>query len=441
MDACPYFIGAFNQPRCGGCLLDGSLYEKDVEAKYLTLKKTLSVESGMSGDEINEVLHPPVYLRERQWRYRNSGRFHVRMRDGRPVIGFFSASEPKIVVDITKEGCRLFSSEYLDALLDVREFLVERRVLEDLSRAAGSGSPVISIVVRIPQRSRRKIIALQLSRRTSYNKRDLLRSIARSLRDYLQNRATGAVDVVAMLDPSGRVILTEPEGVLVGFHDPHKLRARGLMPIGLSRIYEDYEIQGGPDRLSLRMYFSPGSFIQNNTFIAELLYGKIVESARELVESLELAVDLYSGVGPIAIALSSIFERVEAVESNRKAVEDAYINLVQNEGVVKRPEGVRFHSKRAEFWFSPYNVRLMGLSGKINALVLDPPPRGIHPLVLEGIRTAKPEYLFYVSCRMGTLAKNLRKLRSIGYKPIRIIPYDMFPQAEHLENLTILKKI
>ncbi|HKQ98791.1 MAG TPA: hypothetical protein VJV75_13015, partial [Candidatus Polarisedimenticolia bacterium] len=46
--------------------------------------------------------------------------------------------------------------------------------------------------------------------------------------------------------------------------------------------------------------------------------------------------------------------------------------------------------------------------------------------------------IVYVSCDPGTLARDLGALTAAGWRLLRITPFDLFPQTEHLEAVAVL---
>jgi tRNA/tmRNA/rRNA uracil-C5-methylase (TrmA/RlmC/RlmD family) len=51
----------------------------------------------------------------------------------------------------------------------------------------------------------------------------------------------------------------------------------------------------------------------------------------------------------------------------------------------------------------------------------------------------RPQRMAYLSCSAGTLRRDLEHLTAAGYRVMRIIPYDFFPQTHHVETLVFLK--
>ena len=78
-----------------------------------------------------------------------------------------------------------------------------------------------------------------------------------------------------------------------------------------------------------------------------------------------------------------------------------------------------------------------------DALVVDPPRKGLSPDVLAMILKQPPHRLAYLSCDPATLARDLRELASDQgpYKIEAIQPMDFFPQTSHLECLVLMRSI
>ena len=78
-----------------------------------------------------------------------------------------------------------------------------------------------------------------------------------------------------------------------------------------------------------------------------------------------------------------------------------------------------------------------------DALVLDPPRRGLDQRVVTSILENPPAVLAYLSCDPATQARDLKALMDPQgvYRLHRIQPVDFFPQTTHLESLALLMRI
>ena len=77
-----------------------------------------------------------------------------------------------------------------------------------------------------------------------------------------------------------------------------------------------------------------------------------------------------------------------------------------------------------------------------DALVVDPPRKGLDVTVLSMILSDPPQRLVYLSCDPATLARDLKQLAgdSGPYRIERVQPMDFFPQTSHLECLVLMSR-
>jgi SAM-dependent methyltransferase len=70
---------------------------------------------------------------------------------------------------------------------------------------------------------------------------------------------------------------------------------------------------------------------------------------------------------------------------------------------------------------------------------VNPPRSGLEVPVIETLATElRPARIAYLSCSAGTLARDLSRLESAGYRVVGIDPYDFFPLTHHVETLVRL---
>jgi len=215
---------------------------------------------------------------------------------------------------------------------------------------------------------------------------------------------------------------------LVGIHQNiQSARTNVILGRLWRRIYgQDYleEHLGG-----LRFRLSPAAFFQVNSPQAEVLYD-VVKSMAGWGERL---LDLYTGVGTIALWLADRFKEVGGVEENSAAVRDAEANAQMN-GV----ENVRFVAQPVESFLrgmgsDPKSRRGLTPDPKLT-VILDPPRAGCELPVLKSLIELRPSTLVYVSCDPGTLARDLATLTKGGYQVQEVQPVDLFPHTPHIET-------
>lgn len=173
---------------------------------------------------------------------------------------------------------------------------------------------------------------------------------------------------------------------------------------------------------------SPRSFFQVNNSGANLIYSKVREWAG--LTGAETVLDLYCGIGGIALFLAGAAKRVIGVEVVEEAVADAGMNA--------RINGIR----NCHFEAGDAAVLLDELSSEqqVDVAVLNPPRKGCDQKVLESVAALGPKSIIYVSCSPQSLARDLDILSKLGYLCPEIQPVDMFPQTVHVENVARLVK-
>jgi 23S rRNA (uracil1939-C5)-methyltransferase len=181
--------------------------------------------------------------------------------------------------------------------------------------------------------------------------------------------------------------------------------------------------------LGLRFRISPDAFFQTNTEMAERLYGTAAELAG--LSGRELVLDLYCGIGTIALALALDARDVYGVEVVERAVADAIDNARIN-GI----DNAHFFAGDVRTAMRP----LLEKSGKADIVVVDPPRAGLSQKVVRRVLEAEAERIVYVSCNPTTLAPNARQMADAGYELKAVRPVDMFPQTPHIESVALLER-
>ncbi|HUS94534.1 MAG TPA: class I SAM-dependent RNA methyltransferase [Patescibacteria group bacterium] len=165
---------------------------------------------------------------------------------------------------------------------------------------------------------------------------------------------------------------------------------------------------------------SAGAFFYPSPPATALLLDKVIEYAA--LQSRDMVVELYSGVGAMTAFLAEAAHEVIAIEVNADAVADTAINLATTDNVTL------YEGKVEEI--------LPLLTVKPNLMVVDPPHTGLPPDVVDQIVAIAPDRLIYVSSDLATLARDARRLKNQGYVLLEVQPIDMHPQTHHMIVVT-----
>ena len=112
------------------------------------------------------------------------------------------------------------------------------------------------------------------------------------------------------------------------------------------------------------------------------------------------------------------------VEIVKEAIEDANQNLKLN------------NIKNAKFIVS--DAKDVMLKKAYDCVFVDPPRKGLDPKFLKGIMNSHPKKIVYISCDVGTLARDLSILKK-NYNIESIDFIDMFPRTFHVETVAYLE--
>ena len=178
---------------------------------------------------------------------------------------------------------------------------------------------------------------------------------------------------------------------------------------------------------TVRFTISPRSFFQVNPGSAQLIYETVREWAA--LSGSETVLDLYCGVGGIALFLAPKAREVIGIEAVGSAVADAVVNA--------RLNGIRTcHFREGDAARLLEELRREGRH--FDVAVLNPSRKGCEERVLAGVAAGSPEKILYVSCNPVALARDLETLAGLGYRTCEVQPVDMFPQTPHVECVALL---
>ena len=73
-----------------------------------------------------------------------------------------------------------------------------------------------------------------------------------------------------------------------------------------------------------------------------------------------------------------------------------------------------------------------------NAVIVDPPRRGLDNTTINKLNELELKKLVYISCNPATMVRDLKMLEE-KYDIKEIQPIDMFPYTSHVECVSVLK--
>ncbi len=227
---------------------------------------------------------------------------------------------------------------------------------------------------------------------------------------------TGELHRAELVAESARRVFPGFSGIYLGKSGPgDRILGEGpVQCVGRAETLEE-EVAG------LKLRVSPKAFFQVNRSAADELQRFACE---QVGKERARVIELYAGVGVLALRLAKEGHEVTAVESVREAVNDARANAKLND------------LSDAEFWCLDAAAAFERIANKklaFDVAVVNPPRKGCAKDVIEGLLALHPGRLVYVSCNPATLARDAAALVAGGYELASATPFDLFPQSEHVE--------
>lgn len=380
---CPHF-GA-----CGGCSYQNLSYEDQLSLKEGQVKELL--------DEVirEEYVWEGIKASPKQAEYRNKMEFSFgdEIKDGPLALGMHKRGSFHDIVSVV--SCEIVDEDYRKILTATLEYFQ-------------------SIGATYYHKMRHQGFLRHFLVRKGEKTGEILVDLVTSSQDELVKDEW--MNVLLNLKLDGKIV-----GILHTLNDD---LADAVKDGGTTVLYgQDFFYE---ELLGLRFKITPFSFFQTNSLGAEVLY----ETAREYIGETKDKVifDLYSGTGTIAQILAPVAKRIVGVEIVEEAVEAAKINAQIN-GL----ENCFFHA-------GDVLKVIDDLNETPDLIVLDPPRDGIHPKALEKIINFDVDTMIYVSCKPTSLARDLVTLQARGYKVVKAVAVDQFPNTAHVESVALLVK-
>lgn len=377
---CPHF------PACHGCPFVQFPYLQQLEKKRALVFAALAPFPALTALEIPALVPSP-----RQFGYRTRIKLAVRRVRGKPLIGLY-VPETHQVTDAS--SCPVHPRP-VNAIVHFLKEAIETLNIPPYDEERDTGL-LRYLDIRYSMWSHQALLTLVTRNMHFPQARDLLRDLEENfpfLAGVIQN----------VHDKPGNVIWGERF---------HPLRGRDTL---LEKI--------GPLRLSIPV----SAFAQANPPVARKLYELVFHWAK--LKGDEIALDLYCGIGPIALYLAGGAKLVIGIDDNPGAVNVAKENARRN-----GYNNSRFFAGDAAEKLKETVANL----GHIDVIVVNPPRKGLSPEAFAAVVAVQAPRLIYVSCEPETLARDLDRFCQSGYTVQRLQSFDMFPQTTKIETVVLL---
>ena len=362
-------------------------YKKQLEWKTNKVKTDLEKIAGLNNVKVHDTIDMG-----NPYRYRNHTQVPVGIRDGKAIIGFYEINSNEIV---DMEGSMLHP-ELGNKIISLIRQWIEEYSIPPYNKKTKTGI-LKHIGIRINKDNEAMVILVTRGNELP-NQLELVNLFSNNLQE-----------------------------VISLYHNVNKMEYGGTYGKKYKKIF-------GKDKIidhigDYKFSISPDSFFQTNRDQAFILYEKAKDYLN--LDSNDIILDLYCGIGTISIYVANNVKRVYGVEISEESIKDARTNARLN-----KINNIEFITGKAEETL-PY---LINRGVEANKIIVDPPRKGCDKKLLDSIININPERIVYVSCNPTTLARDLKILVENGYLVKEVQPVDMFPHTAHVEVVVKLEK-
>jgi len=176
-------------------------------------------------------------------------------------------------------------------------------------------------------------------------------------------------------------------------------------------------------------FASHGAFTQVHPEQTSRLHQRLEAALATRLGSLSgrRVLELYAGSGALGLRLAARGAHVTAVESYAPALAQL------SEAARAQALSVETRALTAEAFLA------QPAPGGFDALIVNPPRRGLSPAVRSAIARLGAGLIAYISCEPETLARDLQHFRQLGWATAQLAPFDLIPLSEALETLVLLE--
>lgn len=379
-----------HHPECPGCPWVGRAYDDQLHSKRHRVASAL--EAAFPGGA--PVLVEPVTAAAETVGYRVQAKLMVGATRRGPVLGLYAPGSHRIL-DVSR--CPLHDPLLQRAIPAVRDALAAESVPFHVRERPG----VRYVLLRASVAEERVLVTIVSS----------LAPLPQAARLGRRLRATLPLAGLLLNEnaTTGNVILgtrTEP------IWGERTLRER----------YGDVTLAAGPT-----------AFVQANSRMAARIYAAIARAIDRTIpgridptrsgDAGLRVLDLYCGVGGIALTVAPRAASVVGVEEVEAAVLAARANAERN-----RVSHARFVAGRVEEMLAAFDE-------PVDVVTLNPPRKGCVPRVIDEIARLAPARVLYLSCSPESFARDAAALTRAGFALESVQPFDLLPQTDHVELL------
>ena len=372
-------------PACGGCALRHMSYAEELWFKEHHVRETMRRIGGA------EPVFDGIIGADHLEGYRNKAQYPVRFQNGRLTAGFYRSGTHEVV---PCENCLIespASHAILEAVLQYMRHFHVHAYAEETGRGA-----IRHIYVRTNRRG--EALACLVSAKASLPEVGELTAM-------LRRSWPGLAGLLLNVN-------TRRDNVIMS-GDTRLLWGRDAIEETL---------------LGRQFRLSADSFFQVNPEQTEKLYSV---AAGYLEGEVQELLDLYCGVGSIGICLADRAKHLTGVEIVERAVRDAEENARIN-GL----HNTRFLAADA----GTAAAQLLREGCSPDAIVVDPPRKGLDAACIDAICEMAPRQLIYISCNPSTQARDVALLSQRGYRAARMTAVDLFPRSFHVETVVLMTR-
>lgn len=369
--------------KCGGCDLQHIKYEEQLKIKTNFVQELFNnkLNLNISVNKVEGTLHP--------FNYRNKSQVVFKYQRGKMLSGFYEENSHNV---IDYDSCHLQNNKCNDIIATIKEMMIKMRIpAYDEDKKTG----VIRHVLIKTSSNNDALVVIVTGNDNFLSRNNLVKTLVsrhpniKTIIQNVNNRKTSAV-------------MGDKEIILYG---------KGFITDNL---------------LGYNFKITSKSFYQINHEQTEKLYQKAIDLAD--INSNDIVLDAYCGVGTIGIIASKKAKKVIGVELVKDAVDNAIWNARNN-----NIKNISFFCQDA----TNFIVNMARKKEKLDVLIMDPPRSGSTPEFLKAVLLLKPKKIVYVSCNPITQVNDLKILLK-DYSLKEVHPFDMFPQTSNIETVVML---